>query len=251
MKKDNLFDNCIHTDLKIIEKDLEILLLVWTALFALGLSWGMLVLAIPAIVGVLACLCNIFRKLCGSSLHGSKAVLYRSLPIPASTLVLSKIFTGGLVFAAMGVIYYLCVVFRALLFKDGISDVIMEFEGWLRGFEKLGIGTELVPLAAVLDFVNMVLRCFSLSAMILLGVTMYCSMSSDGKGRMVQHSMLYIGTLILVTYVLMAELPGAISLPVPAFLQLVLYLALTLVLLGVSYKISVTLLEKKDGGVRQ
>ena len=48
MKKENLFDNCIRTDLKIIESDLQILILVWSALFALGLSWFLIFMAIPA-----------------------------------------------------------------------------------------------------------------------------------------------------------------------------------------------------------
>ncbi|MBR4411811.1 MAG: hypothetical protein IKT31_10870, partial [Firmicutes bacterium] len=81
MKKDNLFDNCIHTDLKIIESDLQILLLVWTALFALGLSWFLIFMAIPAVIVVLVLLYRIFCKLFAVSLYGKDAVLYRSLPV--------------------------------------------------------------------------------------------------------------------------------------------------------------------------
>ena len=162
MKKENLFDNCIRTDLKIIESDLQILLLVWTALFALGLSFGVLLLAIPAIIAVMGYLYNIFRKLCGSSLHGKDATLYRALPVSVPTMVLSKIFTGGLVFAALGIIYYVCFAFRAVIYNGDPMRVVALFEEWIQEFAGMRIEPALIPLAAVLDFLNMTVRCFTI-----------------------------------------------------------------------------------------
>lgn len=249
MKKENLIDNCIRADLKIIESDLQILLLVWTALFALGLSFGVLLLAIPAIIAVLACLYNIFSKLYGSSLHGRDAVLYRALPVPVSTLVLSKIFTGGLVFASLGAIYYICIAFRAVIYNGDPMRVVAEFEGWMQSFLTLKIDPVLVPLAAVLDFLNMVVRCFTISSVILLGVTAYYGLPRSGKGWIVHNAMIYIGIVAAVPYYMMSELPEMMDWLQPAILQPAFLLALSLVLLAACYKVCVILISKKDGGM--
>ena len=116
MKKDNLFDKCIQTDLKIIEADFQILLLIWAALFGLGLSWFLLFIAVPAAIVVLIFLYRIFRKLFAASLYGKDAVLYRSLPIAVPMLVLTKIFTGGVVFVAMGVVCLIGKMFASVIF---------------------------------------------------------------------------------------------------------------------------------------
>ncbi len=249
MKKETLLDNCIKTDLKIIESDLQILLLIWTALFALGLSWGLLVLAVPAIIAVFACLFSLYKKLCGTSLYGGDASLFRTLPIPVHTLVLSKIFTGGLVFAAMGVIYYICLVFRAVIYNGDPQHVISLFEQWIYGFVNLRIDPALVPLAAVLDFLNMAVRCFTLSAMILLGMTAYFYLPKAGRGWIVQNSMLYVGMTAVVACFMAAETPALMQWLQPPILQPVFHLTLSLVLLAISYKVCVILIEKKDGGV--
>ena len=115
MKKDNLFDKCIQTDLKIIESDFQILLLIWAALFGLGLSWFLLFIAVPAVIVVLSFLYRIFRKMFAVSMYGKEAVLYRSLPVSVPMLVLTKIFTGGLVFVAMGVV---CLIGKIFASKD-------------------------------------------------------------------------------------------------------------------------------------
>ena len=248
MKKENLFDNCIRTDLKIIESDLQILILVWSALFALGMSWFLIFMAIPAVIVVLALLYRIFRKLFAVSLYGKDAVLYRSLPISVPMLVLTKIFTGGLVFAAMGVICLVGQMFAYVIFGNP-ERVIYMFENWILGFQDIKIVPELIPIAAVLDFLNMTVRCFTLSALILMGVTFYCYMPRGGKGWYMQNVMLYLGTLAIVPYVLSAEIPGMMDWLQPAILQPVFHLALSLVLLAVSYKVCVVLIEKKDGGV--
>ncbi|MBR5489485.1 MAG: hypothetical protein IKV72_07235, partial [Firmicutes bacterium] len=180
MKKDNLFDNCIHTDLKIIESDLQILLLVWTALFALGLSWFLIFMAIPAVIVVLVLLYRIFCKLFAVSLYGKDAVLYRSLPVSVPMLVLTKIFTGGLVFTAMGVICLVGQMFASVIFGNP-GNILDMFEEWILGFQAMKIMPELIPLTAVLDFLNMTVRCFTLSALILLGVTFYCYLPRGGK----------------------------------------------------------------------
>ncbi len=249
MKKENLFDNCIRTDLKIIESDLQILLLVWTALFGLGLSFGVLLLAIPAIIAVMGCLYQIFSKLCGSSLHGKDAALSRALPVSVPTLVLSKIFTGGLVFTALGAIYYVCFAFRALIYNGDPMRVVALFEEWIQEFTGMRIEPALIPLAAVLDFLNMTVRCFTLSALILMGVTFYHYLPRAGKGWIVQNSMLYIGMMAAVTYYMAAEIPKMMDWLQPAILQPFFHLALSLVLLAGAYKVCVVLIEKKDGGV--
>ena len=248
MKKENLFDNCIRTDLKIIESDLQILILVWSALFALGMSWFLIFMAIPAVIVVLALLYRIFRKLFAVSLYGKDAVLYRSLPISVSMRVLTKIFTGGLVFAAMGVICLVGQMFASVIFGNP-GNILDMFEEWILGFQAMKIIPELIPLAAVLDFLNMTVRCFTLSALILLGVTFYCYLPRGGKGWYVQNVMLHLGTLAIVPYVLSAEIPKMMDWLQPAILQPVFHLALSLVLLAVSYKVCVVLIEKKDGGV--
>ena len=248
MKKENLFDNCIRTDLKIIESDLQILILVWSALFALGLSWFLIFMAIPAVIVVLALLYRIFRKLFAVSLYGKDAVLYRSLPISVPMLVLTKIFTGGLVFAAMGVICLVGQMFAYVIFGNP-ERVIYMFENWILGFQDIKIVPELIPIAAVLDFLNMTVRCFTLSALILMGVTFYCYMPRGGKGWYMQNVMLYLGTLAIVPYILSAEIPKMMDWLQPVILQPVFHLALSLVLLAVSYKVCVILIEKKDGGV--
>lgn len=248
MKKENLFDNCIRIDLKIIESDLQILLLVWTALFALGLSWFLIFMAIPAVIVVLALLYRIFCKLFAVSLYGKDAVLYRSLPISVPMLVLTKIFTGGQVFAGMGVICLVGQMFASVIFGNP-EHIIDMFENWILGFQDMKIVPELIPLAAVLDFLNMTVRCFTLSALILLGITFYCFLPRGGKGWYVQNVMLYLGTLAIVPYVLSAELPKMMDWLQPAILQPVFHLALSLVLLAGAYKVCVYLIEKKDGGV--
>ncbi len=248
MKNDNLFDNCIRTDLKIIESDLQILLLVWTALFALGLSWFLIFMAIPAVIVVLALLYRIFCKLFAVSLYGKDAVLYRSLPISVPMLVLTKIFTGGLVFAGMGVICLAGQIFASVIFGNP-EHIIDMFENWILDFQDMKIVPELIPLAAVLDFLNMTVRCFTLSALILLGITFYCFLPRGGKGWYVQNVMLYLGTLAIVPYVLSAEIPEMMDWLQPAILQPVFHLVLSLVLLVGAYKVCVILIEKKDGGV--
>ena len=248
MKKDNLFDNCIHTDLKIIESDLQILLLVWTALFALGLSWFLIFMAIPAVIVVLVLLYRIFCKLFAVSLYGKDAVLYRSLPVSVPMLVLTKIFTGGLVFTAMGVICLVGQMFASVIFGNP-GNILDMFEEWILGFQAMKIMPELIPLTAVLDFLNMTVRCFTLSALILLGVTFYCYLPRGGKGWYVQNVMLYLGTLAIVPYVLSAEIPKMMDWLQPAILQPFFHLALSLVLLAGAYKVCVSLIEKKDGGV--
>lgn len=248
MKTETLFDNCIQTDLKIIEKDMEILLLVWAALFGLGLSWFMIFIAIPAAIVVLIFLYHIFHKLFAVSIYGKDSVMYRSLPVPVPTLVLSKIFTGGLVFAAMGVIRLVGQMFASVIFGSP-EHIIDMFEDWILGFLDMKMEPELIPLAAVLDFLNMTGRCFTLSAVIMLGVTAYHYLPGTGKGWIVQMGMLYLGTLAIVPYVLSAEIPGMMKWLQPAILQPVFHLALSLVLLAVSYKVCVILIEKKDGGV--
>lgn len=248
MKKDNLFDNCIHTDLKIIESDLQILLLVWTALFALGLSWFLIFMAIPAVIVVLVLLYRIFCKLFAVSLYGKDAVLYRSLPVSVPMLVLTKIFTGGLVFTAMGVICLVGQMFASVIFGNP-GNILDMFEEWILGFQAMKIMPELIPLTAVLDFLNMTVRCFTLSALILLGITFYCFLPRGGKGWYVQNVMLYLGTLAIVPYVLSAEIPKMMDWLQPAILQPFFHLALSLVLLAGAYKVCVSLIEKKDGGV--
>ncbi len=248
MKKENLLDNCIRMDMKIIESDLQILLLIWTALFALGLSWFMLFIAIPAAIVILIFLYQIFRKLFAVSLYGKDAVLYRSLPVSAPMLVLSKIFTGGLVFAAMGVVCLVGQMFASVIFGSP-GHIVDMFEDWIYGFVNLRIDPQLVPLAATLDFLNMAVRCFTLSALILLGVTVYCYLPRGGRGWFVQNTMFYLGTLAVVPYVLSAEIPGMMDWLQPAILQPVFHLVLSLVLLTVSYKVCVILIEKRDGGV--
>lgn len=249
MKKDNLLDNCIRNDLKTIEKDMELMMLIWAALFSLGLSWGILFLAIPALIAVLACIFRIFRILCISSVYGRESVLYRSLPIPPSTLILSKIFTGGLVFAALGIIYYICLVFRALLFKEGISDVILIFETWIRDLTARGITESMVPVAAVLEFLNMAVRCFTLPAMVVTGTSFYHSLPEDAKMRYIQNSVLYIGTVLMVSYLLMQELPDTMDWIPPGFMRLVFNLVVSLAILAAGYKLSVYFMTRKDGGV--
>ncbi len=248
MKKDNLFDNCIRTDLKIIEKDMEILLLVWAALFGLGLSWFLLFTVIPAVIVVLILLYRIFRKLFAASLYGKDAVLYRSLPISVPMLVLTKIFTGGQIFAILGIVCVVGRIFSYVIFGYP-ENILSMFEDWILGFQDMKITPKLVPLAAVLDFLNMTVRCFTLSALILLGITVYCYLPRGGKGWIVQNSMLYVGTLAVVPYVLSAEIPKLMQWLQPPILQPVFHLLLSLVLLAVSYKVCVILIEKKDGGV--
>ena len=249
MKKENLLDNCIRTDLKGIESELQILLLLWTALFALGLSWGILFLAVPAVIAVFACLCGLFRKLFGTSLYGSDASLYRTLPVPVPTLVLSKIFTGGLVFAAMWAIYYICLVFRAIIYNGNPEHVVNLFEQWVHGFMSLQIDPELVPLAAVLELLSMTVRCFALSAMILMGMTLYYYLPRAGKGWLMQNAMLYLGMVGMVTYVFLTELPEMLEWLHPPILQPLFCLMVGVVLITAGYRLSVHLIEKKDGGV--
>ena len=248
MKKETLLYNCIKTELKINESDLQILLLIWAALFGLGLSWFILFVAIPAAFVILIFLYHIFRKLFAVSLYGKDAVLYRSLPVSTSMLVLSKIFTGGLVFAAMGVVCLAGQMFASVIFGSP-GHIVDMFEDWIYGFVNLRIDPALVPLAATLDFLNMAVRCFTLSALILLGITVYCYLPRGGKGWIVQNSMLYLGTLAVVLYVLSVEIPKLMQWLQPPILQPVFHLLLSLVLLAVSYKVCVILIEKKDGGV--
>jgi hypothetical protein len=61
--------------------------------------------------------------------------------------------------------------------------------------------------------------------------------------------MFYIGIMAAVTYYMAAEFPEKMDWLQPAILQPVFNLALSLVLLAVSYKVCVVLIEKKDGGV--
>ena len=247
MKKENLFDNCIRTDLKIIEKDMEILLLVWAALFGLGLSWFLLFTVIPAVIVVLILLYRIFRKLFASSMYGKDAVLYRSLPVPVPMLVLTKIFTGGQIFALLGIVCVAGRMFSSVIFGNP-GNILDMFEEWIMGFQDMKIALELIPLAAVLDFLNMAVRCFTLSALILLGVTFYCYLHRGGKGWYMQIVMLHLGSLTAVSYVLSAEIPGIMNWLQPAILQPAFHLVLSLVLLAVAYKVCVSLISKKDSG---
>ena len=249
MKKENLFDNCIRTDWKIIEKDMEILLLIWAALFGLGLSWFLIFIAVPAVIVVLGFLYHIFRKLFAASLYGKDAVMYRSLPVSVPMLVLSKIFTGGQIFALLGVVCVAGRIFSSVIFGNP-GNILDIFEDWILGFQDMKIVPELIPLAAVLDFLNMTVRCFTLSALILLGVTFYCYLPREGSGWFMQIVMLHLGSLAAVSYVLSAELPGMMKWLQPAILQPVFHLVLSLVLLAGAYKVCVILIEKKDGGVQ-
>ena len=248
MKKDNLFDNCIRTDLKIIEKDMEILLLVWAALFGLGLSWFLLFTVIPAVIVVLILLYRLFRKLFAVSMYGKDAVLYRSLPVSVPMLVLTKIFTGGQIFALLGIVCVAGQMFSSVIFGNP-GNILDMFEEWILGFQDMKIAPELIPLTAVLDFLNMAVRCFTLSALIFLGVTAYHCLHREGSGWFIQIVMLHLGSLAAVSYVLSAELPGMMKWLQPAILQPVFHLVLSLVLLAGAYKVCVILIEKKDGGV--
>ena len=158
----------------------------------------------------------------------------------------SKILLGAA--AAVGLV--MLVIFVAVFLMAGGTDSPQGdmFENWILGFQDMKIVPELIPLAAVLDFLNMTVRCFTLSALILMGVTFYCYMPRGGKGWYMQNVMLYLGTLAIVPYVLSAEIPGMMDWLQPAILQPVFHLALSLVLLAGAYKVCVVLIEKKDGG---
>ncbi|MBR4410456.1 MAG: hypothetical protein IKT31_03970, partial [Firmicutes bacterium] len=210
--------------------------------------WFLIFMAIPAVIVVLVLLYRIFCKLFAVSLYGKDAVLYRSLPVSVPMLVLTKIFTGGLVFTAMGVICLVGQMFASVIFGNP-GNILDMFEEWILGFQAMKIMPELIPLTAVLDFLNMTVRCFTLSALILLGVTFYCYLPRGGKGWYVQNVMLYLGTLAIVPYVLSAEIPKMMDWLQPAILQPFFHLALSLVLLAGAYKVCVSLIEKKDGGV--
>ena len=246
-ESNHLLDRCIQTDLKIIEKDLELTLLLWTAMFAMGLSWGLLFLAVPMGIGVLTGLYHIFKKLYGKTVFGADAPFFQSLPVPTPVFLLSKIFTGGLIFLVMGMIFCICLVFQSLL--NGMPDgVIAKFEGWIYGFVTAGIAPDWVPLAAVLTFLNLAAGCFTLAALIFTMMCGYYCLPCGARGYIVNYLALYVGTFVIMTYLLGPWVLKELELLQPAMVHPVFCLLLSIGLTAGSWKVCMGILSKQIGG---
>ena len=241
----SLLDSCIRTDFKLIDNDLGISCVLLLGAFALGLSWFLIVAIIPAIFVIVFLMYRLYGRLYAKSIFGEEAVFYRSLPVPAEVLVLSKIYVGGAVTIILALVGLAGSLIMSLLGGSLTADVMNMYTSYVQRFMDAGAPAVQLPVLAALTFFHGVLLCFTEAAVLLLLVVSYKSLPKRNQSYLIHHCFTAIGVFSLIALVLLpVVLHSLIWEDTNLWLPLLQLVCSTAVLVG-AYKRSVKAIERK------
>lgn len=245
----NLLDSCIQAEFKMLDRDLELGLILAFALFGLGLSWILIFLIIPAIIAAAIYFYHVLGKLFSKSIFGKDAVLYRSLPVPTGYLVFSKIYTAGTIF----IIFWLAAFGGHLmmsLFMGNFADQALGlFASMLEKLLDAGAAESMLPVYVVLLFIEGLVFNYTAAAFIFLLVTGYMTRPEAERTYMFQTVLFFLGMFGLVILAL-----GPVALHTLFWEEYNLWLpmmqlAVNIIAILLSAGLSARLVERKDKGV--
>jgi len=172
VKENNLMDQYIKANFKLMENELGIACVAAGCGFALLSSFVGILLLLPLLAVSIYFFFKAMRKLFYDSIYGKSAYLFQSLPVSPSQLVSCKIFAAGLSFLLLSAVMVGAGLVIAL-FQSGIRAYV---DGLMQDFVDQGAVTEQLPLILAAEFLAVCTASFRDGAVYFLGVITYQSM---------------------------------------------------------------------------
>ena len=241
---DNKLDDVIKADLKLVEAEIALASTMMVLMELAMMTLYMAVLAIPAVVAAGWFIYKAFRKLFYDSVFGSSCGLYQALPIPHSHRVLSKIFTVALCQLVPILVILAAVSFFGGIMGYGFMHSISNILGTI-GFSIETACSSPVQIALFLsaEILNILFNLMAYGSIIFLAVTVYQLQPLDKHTNFRKVLTIAAGWLGLQSLEAAEWIFEALEAERP-LLEAGTHLVLQIVVLIVTFRLTVSLLEK-------
>ncbi len=244
MKRDNKLDAVIKADLKLVESEIALAGAMMVLMTLAMMTLFVAILAIPAVLAAVWFIYKAYRKLFYDSVFGPGCGLYQALPIPYSHQVLSKIFAAALC-QLVPIVVLLVVV---MLFNLGMGHTLTGwiFDLFLEHSSALNdAGTSPVQTAVILSagLLNVIFNLLAYGSIVFLAVTVYQVQPLEKHTVIRKILTIAAGWVGLRALEVVEWLFETLEVELP-LLEAGADLLLQIVVLAVTFKLTVGMLEK-------